>query len=162
MKAKYYIDLDVLSRRFDDSKAPKILREKNISARIHDLIYQAKIRCVCSKALNDETRPIKQPLKRSWLFDLFKKPGFVECIWPTQRMYDLRDRLVKQCGFTDSQLMDALHVTIAAFSKVDFFVTFNVKDLIDNGRKECIEHFFQKELKHSIVISTPQQVPALK
>lgn len=162
MEDKYYIDLDVLSRRFDDSKALKILKEKDISAKIHGLISDAKIRCVCSKALKDETRPIRQPLKRGWLFELFKKPGFTECIRPTLKMFDLRDKLVRQCGFTNNQLMDALHVTIAACSKADFFVTFNVKDLIDSGRKKCIENFFQKELNHTIVISTPQKLSSLK
>jgi hypothetical protein len=162
MVNKYYIDLDVLSRRFDISDDRKVQREKAISAAIQGLLEDGKIDCISSKPLKDETRLIRHDLKRAWLFSLYKKPGFSECVMTTQECLKLRDKLVKECAFAKEQMVDALHVTIAAMSKVDFFVTFNAKDFIYGSRKQCIEKFFKKELNHNIIVSTPQRNSTLR
>lgn len=162
MNRRYYIDLDVLSRRFDRDETSKIKRERRISAEIHNLLENGHLDCICSQTLKDETRLIPKPFHRGWLFDLYKKPGFCDCVWVSSKIENLSQELMEKCGFEKKDLNDATHITIAAVEKVDIFWTYNTKHFIEFGRKKCIEDFFLKELKHKITISTPPNLSTLQ
>ena len=161
MSRRYYIDLDVLSRLFDEAKTEKVARQKALSAEIHKLISDGKIDCISSEPLKREAELIPHPIKRGWLFDLFKKPGFSRCVWTTQKIKELRDKLAAKCGFPVEDLVDALHITIAAAASAERFLTFNEKHFIHGGRKKCIENFFKKEISHAIEIIVPKDASTL-